>query len=333
MNYSILKKLLFSIDPERAHNLAMWAISTGLVGSDTLASPLLRTSIFGKTIPHPLGLAAGFDKNAVALDHWESLGFSFVEVGTVTPLPQSGNPKPRLFRLNDDRALINRMGFNNDGVIAIANRLEARQTRIPIGVNIGKNKWTPNQHAMEDYATCMRAVHDLCDYVVVNVSSPNTPGLRDLQSADTIMRIVDKLVSISTRTPILVKISPDSHDEELAETAIRAVESGASGIVATNTTVSRAGLSTVPQEDGGLSGAPLASRAAIVCRLVRQTIGPDPIIIGVGGIDSGLAARERINSGANLLQVYTSFVYRGPNAASEIVGELQGLLSPSGQAA
>lgn len=329
MNYSILKRLLFSFDPERAHNLAMWAISTGLVRSETVTSPLLRTSIFGKEIAHPLGLAAGFDKNAIALDHWELLGFSFVEVGTVTPLPQSGNPKPRLFRLQNDCALINRMGFNNDGVAAIANRLEARQTRIPIGVNIGKNKWTPNEHALEDYANCMRAVHHLCDYVVVNVSSPNTPGLRDLQSADTIVRILDKLVSISTRTPILVKISPDSHDEELAETAIRAVQSGAAGIVATNTTLSREGLSMTLEEDGGLSGAPLASRAAAVCRIVRQAIGPDPTIIGVGGIDSGQVAKERIDAGASLLQVYTSFVYRGPNAASEIVGELHELFSRS----
>lgn len=323
MSYGFLQRFLFSLDAELAHNIAMWAISHGLIAVRQTDAASLHTMIFSKPIPHPIGLAAGFDKRAVAINHWESLGFAFVEVGTVTPLPQVGNPKPRLFRLPDDQAIINRMGFNNDGARAMANRLEARETKIPIGVNIGKNRWTPNERAVDDYATCFRIVHDICDYVVINVSSPNTPGLRDLQTAESIKAILGKLTSIATTTPILVKLSPDAHNDDLAEIATAAIENGASGIVAVNTTVSRENIATQINEDGGLSGKPLRQRARDVCKIVRAAIGDKRVVIGVGGISTGQDANERLRSGADLLQIYTSFVYRGPNAVPDILDEMQ----------
>lgn len=331
MSHSFLHRLLFSLDPEGAHNLAMWAISNGLISARTTDPGKLRSTIFGKPIPHPIGLAAGFDKNATAIDHWESLGFSFVEVGTVTPLPQAGNPKPRLFRLPDDRAIINRMGFNNDGVHAVVRRLESRETKIAVGVNIGKNKWTPNEQAIDDYATCYKAVHDLCDYVVVNVSSPNTPGLRDLQTTESVKAILTKLTSISSKTPILVKLSPDSHDDDLAKISKTAIENGASGIVAVNTTISRQNISTQINEEGGLSGAPLKQRANEVCKILRAAIGEKPTIIGVGGISTGQDAIQRLQAGAHLLQIYTSFVYRGPDVVPDMLDEMQANGVPSKQ--
>ncbi len=323
MSYDFIRRVLFSLDAERAHDLAMWSIATGLVSGGRPVAVPCSCVLFGRLIPHPIGLAAGFDKNALAIDEWESLGFSFVEVGTVTPLPQEGNPKPRLFRLPEDNAIINRMGFNNDGVQVVANRLEARQSRILVGVNIGKNKWTPNEFAVSDYENCLKAVRSVCDYVVVNVSSPNTPGLRDLQSVESISRILDAMTRIAPSMPIAIKLSPDAHDDELAQIAEAAVNAGAQGIVATNTTLSRDGLqSDNRNEAGGLSGMPLCDRATDVCKIVRASIGDRANVIGVGGIFTGEDAQTRLAAGANAVQIYTALVYRGPAVVSEMLTEM-----------
>ncbi len=283
----------------------------------------LRCRAFGRELAHPLGLAAGFDKNGVALDNWESLGFSFAEIGTVTPRAQAGNPKPRIFRLPEDDALINRLGFNNDGVEAMAERLEARQTSLPIGVNIGMNADTPLESAVEDYVYCLRRVRGLCDYIAINVSSPNTPGLRELQREELLPRMLETLSAEAGGTPLFLKISPDLSDDDVRRVAELAVEHGISGLIATNTTVARDGLhSRASSEEGGLSGRPLAQRAGDVCRLVRDAGGERLEIIGVGGIFTGNDLYDRLSAGADICQSYTAFVYRGPKAASLTLNEL-----------
>jgi dihydroorotate dehydrogenase len=283
----------------------------------------------GLDFPGLLGLAAGFDKNAVGIDALANMGFAFVEIGTVTGEPQPGNAKPRLARLPADRAVVNRMGFNNDGAEAVARRLAerrvdrtGRRTGVPLGINIGKTKVVPEDQAVGDYekSTALLAPH--ADYLVVNVSSPNTPGLRDLQAVerlDPLLRAVRRRTDDVTdhHVPLLVKIAPDLSDDDVLAVADLAVALGLDGIVATNTTVSREGLASTPEQveaagTGGLSGPPLRSRATEVVRLLRDRVGPDLTLIGVGGITTPEDARERLDAGADLLQAYTGFVYEGP---------------------
>jgi dihydroorotate dehydrogenase len=320
-------KLLFSVGfrrmpAEQAHRLGFvliraaaavpgvsWLMRRCLAPRD----PVLRVRAFGLDFPGPLGLAAGFDKDALAPDALAALGFGFVETGTVTPRAQPGNPQPRLFRLPADRALLNRLGFNNHGAAELASRLAGQRPDVPIGVNIGKTKSTPPARAADDYRASARLVGPLAAYLVVNVSSPNTPGLRDLQAVDSLRGILSAVLA-ETSTPVLVKIAPDLADSDIDDIADLAVDLGLAGIVATNTTVSRDGLST-PGVDrlgsGGISGPPLARRAAEVLRRLYGRVGDRLTLISVGGIETVDDAWDRITAGASLLQGYTGFIYGG----------------------
>jgi dihydroorotate dehydrogenase len=290
--------------------------------------------LMGLHFPNRIGLAAGFDKNARDIDSLGRLGFGFIEVGTVTPRPQPGNPRPNLFRLPADEALINRLGFNNEGAAAAARRLEARRYRGVCGVNIGKNFDTPLEDSVKDYALCLRTVYGVADYVTVNVSSPNTPGLRGLQDPEALRPLLLELANLreqlqpvhAKRVPLLVKLSPDLSDAEVAGVARELVEMPVDGIVATNTTVSRpAELRSAQRgEKGGLSGRPLHSRSVAVLRALRAALGPDFPIVGVGGIVSPERGVETRAAGADLLQLYTGLIYRGP----ALLGELLEMLEP-----
>lgn len=300
----------------------MTIVRNGLARCTVTNTTALRVTAFQKRFAHPIGLAAGFDKNGEAIDEWENLGFSFVEIGTITPRPQQGNERPRLFRLPEDHALVNRMGFNNLGVHHAVEMLESRQTKLPIGANIGKNRSTPNEQAVNDYALCAKLLGHLVDFLVINVSSPNTPHLRDLQQPNSMKELILAVRYSAPETPAMVKLSPDLDDDSLKQLAVRCLEAGCAGFVATNTSIHRENLkSNLQTETGGLSGAPLRSRANEVCKLIRSEIGPEPTIIGVGGIATGADLKQRIDSGANLCQIYTSFVYRGPCAVRDILEE------------
>ncbi len=275
--------------------------------------PVLASTVFGVRFPGPMGLAAGFDKDGLGVQIWGALGFGYAEVGTVTALPQPGNPAPRMFRLPADRALLNRMGFNNHGAAALAGQLRRRHPDVPIGVNIGKTKVTPAERAAADYAQCARSLGPLAAYLVVNVSSPNTPGLRDLQSVESLRPILAAVLA-ETSTPVLVKIAPDLADGDIDDIADLAVELGLVGIVATNTTVSRDGLATPGVKElgpGGISGPPVARRSVQVLRRLYRRAGDRLVLISAGGIETPEDAWERIVSGASLLQGYTGFVYGG----------------------
>jgi dihydroorotate dehydrogenase len=331
----LFDRVLIRTDAENAHHLAFRAIRaaqpiTRLVGGRVSKVDPARTSrVMGLDFPGLLGLAAGFDKNAVGIDALANMGFGFVEIGTVTGEPQPGNPRPRLARLPADRAVVNRMGFNNDGAEVVAGRLASRRvdrtgrrSGVPLGINIGKTKAVPEDDAVADYEKSTRLLAPHADYLVVNVSSPNTPGLRDLQAVsrlDPLLRAVRRCADDVTdrHVPLLVKIAPDLSDEDVLEVADLAVALGLDGIVATNTTISRQGLSSSPQQveaagGGGLSGPPLRSRATEVIRLLRDRVGPDLTLIGVGGITTADDMVERLAAGADLLQAYTGFVYEGP---------------------
>ena len=275
--------------------------------------PVLASTVFGVRFPAPLGLAAGFDKDGLGLSVWGAIGFGYAEVGTVTAHPQPGNPGPRLFRLPADRALLNRMGFNNHGAGALATRLARHHPDVPIGVNIGKTKATPPAEAVDDYRASARLVGALSSYLVVNVSSPNTPGLRDLQAIESLRPILSAVVA-ETSVPVLVKIAPDLSDSDVDDIADLALELGLAGIVATNTTVSRDGLLTPGVDQlgaGGVSGPPVARRAAEVLRRLYGRVGNRLVLISVGGIETADDAWDRITSGASLLQGYTGFIYGG----------------------
>ncbi|MDE1170851.1 MAG: quinone-dependent dihydroorotate dehydrogenase [Verrucomicrobium sp.] len=326
-----LRPLLFRLPPEAVHHAALRLLSSPaarLLGGGAYPGP--ERKLWGLTFPNPLGLAAGFDKNGVALDGWEALGFGFMELGTVTPLPQPGNPKPRIFRLPGHGGLINRMGFPNEGAAALADRLRARKETgrwpsVPVGINLGKGKATPLEEAPADYLACFRALRELGDYFVVNVSSPNTPDLRRLQDGAALARILDALQAENaqgTPKPILVKIAPDLTDEALAEAVAVLRQHGGAGIVATNTTLDK---SAVPlKEAGGLSGAPLRRRSTEVIRfLARETGGALPII-GAGGIFTAQDAREKLEAGASLLQAYTGLIYEGPGFVRAVCAGLRG---------
>jgi dihydroorotate dehydrogenase len=323
--YKLLLRLMFLLPPERVHHLAFLAMRlvTTLAPMRTVVSrvltvpdPVLRTRAFGIDFPGPLGLAAGFDKNASGVNVWGALGFGYAEVGTVTAQAQPGNPAPRLFRLPADRALLNRMGFNNHGAGPAANELRKRITTLPIGANIGKTKVVAPEDAADDYAASARLLGPLADFLVVNVSSPNTPGLRDLQAVESLRPILAAVLEC-VDVPVLVKIAPDLSDEDVDAVADLAVELGLAGIVATNTTISREGLDTPADEvaalgAGGISGAPVAERSLEVLRRLHARVGDRIVLISVGGIETVDQAWERILAGASLIQAYTGFIYGGP---------------------
>ena len=322
MMYRALRRALFLVAPERIHTWVFavlravtylpWprrALKRWLGPRD----PVLASTVFGVRFPGPLGLAAGFDKNGSGLHTWGALGFGYAEVGTVTAQAQPGNPKPRMFRLPEDRALLNRMGFNNHGAGELAMKLARHLPDVPIGVNIGKTKVTPPEEAVQDYATSARLLGPLASFVVVNVSSPNTPGLRDLQAVQSLRPILTA-VQAETSTPVLVKIAPDLSDQDVDEIADLAVELGLAGIVATNTTVSRDGLATEGVDEldpGGISGRPVARRSAEILRRLYRRVGDRLVLVSVGGIETADDAWDRITAGASLLQGYTGFVYGG----------------------
>jgi len=334
--YKLLKALIFRFSPEQAHELTMKFLSLacsipGLAGAIRanywVQHPSLNVNVAGLQFPNPVGLAAGFDKDAKWLKELETLGFGFVEIGTVTPRAQSGNPKPRLFRLPDDEGIINRMGFNNDGVEAAVERLKHRPKGLIVGGNIGKNKVTPNDQAEEDYMACFQALHPYVDYFVVNVSSPNTPGLRDLQAKEPLAKLLQSLMlknlSKEQQRPIFLKIAPDLTDEQLDDIVDLVGETGIAGVIATNTTISRAGLNTKAEEveamgAGGLSGAPVKNRSTEVIRYLHTKSGGAFPIIGVGGVASGADAQEKLEAGASLVQVYSGLVYEGPGLVKRI---------------
>ncbi|MGV9674255.1 quinone-dependent dihydroorotate dehydrogenase [Nocardia sp. NPDC003482] len=323
--YSLLLRAMFLLPPERVHHLAFAALRlvTAVPGVralvarlTTVRDPILAVRAFGVDFPAPLGLAAGFDKDARGVNAWGPLGFGFAEIGTVTARAQPGNPAPRLFRLPADRALINRMGFNNEGAAAAATRLRRRRAgAVPIGANIGKTKVVPPEQAAADYVTSAESLGPLADFVVVNVSSPNTPGLRDLQAVESLRPLL-RAVLDSVRKPVLVKIAPDLSDEDIDAVADLAVELGLAGIVATNTTIGRDGLATPAPEveamgPGGLSGPPLADRSLEVLRRLYLRVGTRLTLISVGGLETPDQAFARILAGATLLQGYTGFIYGG----------------------
>ena len=326
--YPVLLKVMFLVQPERIHTLIHHAISVAgrAPGIRSLLAtvfapkdPILQSTVFGVDFPAPIGLAAGFDKTASCVNAWGQLGFGYAEIGTITGQAQPGNPAPRLFRLPADRALINRMGFNNPGAEAAAEKLREPRpgpVRAPIGANIGKTKVVPLDGAVDDYRVSARLLAPLADFVVVNVSSPNTPGLRDLQAVESLRPVLAAVLDEAT-VPVLVKIAPDLSDDDVDAVADLAVELGLAGIVATNTTIGRSGLAT-PTSDvdtigaGGLSGPPVADRSLEVLRRLYGRVGGRVSLISVGGIETVDQAWERITAGADLLQAYTGFIYGGP---------------------
>lgn len=331
-----IRPLLFKFSPEKAHHLTAGILHfVMLVPGFTwffrklylVESEKLHVQKKGLSFPNPVGLAAGFDKNATLYKDFQHLGFGFIEVGTVTPLAQPGNPKPRLFRLPNDRALINRMGFNNDGVDAMVKQLENRPKNLIIGGNIGKNKVTPEELAHEDYLISFHKLYDSVDYFAVNVSSPNTPGLRNLQGKEPLRKLLTSIMDArkakSVFKPILLKIAPDINDHQLSDVIEIILETGIDGIIATNTTISRDGLNSRSSEvkamgDGGLSGWPLKARSTRIVKMVREKLTPEHLIIGCGGIETAEDALEKLDAGADLVQIYTGFIYEGPALVKRI---------------
>jgi len=329
----LIRPLLFSLDPERAHHLVLGCLrgastSAPLLGFLRRFQPVAKpSSLFGLTFPNPIGLAAGFDKNGVALPAWEALGFGFIELGTVTARAQPGNPTPRIFRFPEQEALINRLGFNNDGAAAVAERLrrlraQGRWPRIPVGINIGKSKLTEIEHAVEDYLHSFRVLHEFADYLVLNVSSPNTPGLRALQSEGALSDLLRAVARANAQSskPVLLKIAPDLSSGELEAILTVCEQNGIAGIVATNTTLDHSGISAAQDQAGGLSGRPVRKKSTEIVRAIRER--SQLPIVGVGGIFDAASAREKLTAGAQLLQVYTGFIYRGPGLLRQIVNDL-----------
>lgn len=327
------RKFLQKLPAETAHDLSIKLLNSpasNLVSYKTIQNPI---ELFGVKFANPVGLAAGFDKNADAIKGLSNLGFGFIEVGTVTPKPQSGNPKPRLFRLPDNQAIINRMGFNNKGVDHLVAKIKCHKPRITLGINIGKNKNTPNESAVDDYVHCFNKVHLLADYVTINISSPNTANLRDLQETESLIKLLSTLKNVQLQaekehdkyTPIVVKIAPDQDNQATATIAETIKNSGMDGIICTNTTVDKNNLKKELNQDetGGLSGKPLLSRSNEVIKIVRTAVGPDFPIIGVGGILTDTDAMSKITAGANLVQIYTGFIYQGPQLIKSINNKLK----------
>lgn len=336
MYKALLRPLLFLLSPERAHQVtsSLLRIVCAIPGIKPLLSsiysvtdPRLERQLLGLRFPNPVGLAAGFDKDARLLDELACFGFGFIEIGTVTPMPQPGNSKPRLFRLMKDKALINRMGFNNDGAPSAAARLAHRRTNVIVGGNVGKNKSTSNENAAADYSSCVEALYPYVDYFVVNVSSPNTPGLRELQEREPLTKILlqvkEAIKGQGKEKPVLLKIAPDLTREQLDNIVEILRATSTDGVIATNTTLSRDGLVTSSEKvnamgAGGLSGKPLAGRSTEVIRYLRSKLGNGFPIIGVGGIMTPEDALDMLSAGADLIQVYTGFVYEGPSFVRRI---------------
>lgn len=336
----IIKPLFFLVQPERIHHIVFKAIRffCKIPGVPSLIKSIyvindkrLERHLFGLTFPNPVGLAAGFDKDAMLFDELGYYGFGFIEIGTLTPKAQPGNEKPRMFRLPEDEGLINRMGFNNGGVDAAAERLKRRKTNIIIGGNIGKNKSTPNEEAVNDYEKCFETLFDHVDYFVVNVSSPNTPGLRELQDKEPLTKLLMRMKELNARKKnpkaILLKIAPDLTNEQLDDIIVIVKETKIDGIIATNTTIDRSNLTTEKEKidtigAGGLSGKPLTKRALEVVRYLNERSNKAFPIIGVGGIHTGQDAIEMLKAGASLVQVYTGFIYEGPGIAKRINKEI-----------
>jgi dihydroorotate dehydrogenase len=334
--YKLVKPIFFTMNPETAHHKVtgglnvfskIWGAKQLLNAFFTVEDPRLKREVFGLKFKNPVGLAAGFDKNAEYIADMTNLGFGFIEIGTVTPKPQPGNDKPRMFRLVSDEALINRMGFNNQGADVAATRLKNLKDRkgLLIGGNIGKNKVTPNEEAVNDYIYCFNALFDYVDYFVVNVSSPNTPGLRDLQEKEPLKHLLNTLQSLNVAKtapkPILLKIAPDLTDSQLDDIVEIVLETQIAGVIATNTTISREGLKSQQElinEAGGVSGRPLTKRSTEVIRYLSEKSNKAFPIIGVGGIHSAKDAIEKLDAGASLIQVYTGFIYEGPGLIAKI---------------
>lgn len=333
--YPLIKPLLFQLDAEVAHTLTVKSMivahKLGLLGSEDRGQ---RSEVrcMGLKFPNALGLAAGMDKSASAVDAWGALGFGFVEVGTLTPRPQPGNPKPRLFRLPEHRALLNRMGFNNPGIHSAVAKLQKRHTKSIVGVNIGKNFDTPNDQAVNDYVYCLKAAYPVADYIAVNISSPNTKGLRDLQGEESIRVLLSTLQTEQAslraqhgkHVPVVVKIAPDLEPQHIEALARVFNELHVEGIIATNTTIARDAVAGHPLagEAGGLSGAPVTQRSTEVIQAFRSLLKPETPIIGVGGIMCGPDAAAKKQAGASLVQIYSGLVFAGPGLIDEVLGAL-----------
>ena len=335
--FSVLRPFLFSLDPETAHDLAIKSLKFNPLPSKMFEvedEKMLNIELLGKQFPNPIGLAAGFDKSAEVYNSLLKLGFGFVEVGTVTPLKQFGNPKPRIFRLEDDGALINRLGFNNDGIEIIKNRIKLDRKKGILGINIGPNKDTKDQK--NDFSLGLRNFFDIADYITVNISSPNTKGLRDFHDQEKLQDLLLTLNKIKkenkTKIPLLLKVSPDIKDNHISEIAKVAIKNDISAVILTNTTnVHRGNLkSEIKKEEGGLSGKPLQKLSTNMIKKFYKYLNGKIPIIGVGGVNSGKSAYEKIIAGASLLQLYTGFVYKGPTAAKDIKKELIQILKSEG---
>ena len=332
----LIKPVLFLFSPEKAHYLSVFLFKLFLrlpfFKSITrklfvIEDASLRITKKGLNFPNKVGLAAGFDKNGIYFNSFQHFGFGFLEIGTVTPLAQPGNPKPRLFRLPKDAALINRMGFNNDGVDAMVERLKRRPIDLVIGGNIGKNKNTTEENAVEDYLTCFRKLYNYVDYFAINVSSPNTPGLRSFQDKEPLTRLLNAIkkegATFSVTRPILLKIAPDLSSEAILDIVEVIKATGIDGVIATNTTISREDLQTPKSEvdamgAGGLSGKPLAEKSTEIIRQLRSLLGKSYLIMGVGGIHTAEDAKKKLDAGADLVQLYTGFIYEGPSLVKKI---------------
>jgi len=333
----IIKPLLFSLDAEKAHRLAFASlkIARNIPGLFSIIeyqfsvnNKLLGKNYLGLNFPNPIGLAAGFDKNAELIDEWFKLGFGFVEIGTVTPRPQVGNPAPRLFRLPKDSALINRMGFNNKGMDEVYKNLDSKNSGGIVGVNIGKNKDTPNEKAYQDYIKCFETLHPNADYFVINVSSPNTPGLRELQEKEPLLKIISEVQNINfglqKKKPILLKIAPELNTNQIEDIAYISEQTKLDGIVATNTSTGRFGLNASSEVlnsigNGGLSGKPVKEISTQIIKKLKEVLPANNIIVGCGGIFNYDDVKEKLIAGADLFQIYTGFVYEGPGIVKNIL--------------
>jgi len=336
MFYSAIRKVFFKFDAETIHEMTIKALkSTGTTPLRALYCqnvPSKPVNVMGIDFPNPIGLAAGLDKNGECIPAFGAMGFGFVEVGTVTPRPQPGNDKPRIFRLPEADAVINRMGFNNKGVDYLVDQVRKAQFKGVLGINIGKNKDTPEENAKDDYIHCMQKVYNFASYITINISSPNTPGLRSLQYGDALNELLSSLKAEQTTlaeqygkyVPIAVKIAPDLTEPEVESIAECLIANNIDGVIATNTTLSREGVEGLEhgEEMGGLSGAPVKDKSTQVIKLLAKALDNKLPIIGVGGISSGADAKEKIDAGAKLVQVYTGFIYKGPELVKDVVNAL-----------
>ena len=340
INYQTLRPWLYKLDPEVAHNVAETALRVPnicpilfnpFLKSHFITNDILKQELFGRTFLNPIGLGAGFDKNATMIRGIQILGFGFTEIGTVTPKPQAGNPKPRMFRHVEEESIQNAMGFNNDGLLSVQKRLRERfPFTTPIGINIGKNKTTSDAEAINDYITLIKALHELGDYLVINISSPNTPGLRDLQNEEFITRLFAEAKEI-TNKPILLKIAPDMSKEDAVSLTTLAVAKGADGIIATNTTVDYS-LVKNPQNIGGLSGAVLREKSFEIFEAIAKELYGKTTLISVGGISSAKEAYRRIKAGASLVEIYSGLIFHGFDMIKDINTELTELIKADGYA-